>query len=126
MKLTRKTNNIIFWIATVALALFILPGLFFMGSEMAVKGMAHVWLTDAVWLQQLVGFGAPLAILLILIPQIPTRLKERAYVGLGCICIGAFWAHAQLGDPISAILMPVATFAVLLISYLTWHKKIGN
>jgi hypothetical protein len=49
-----KGAKIAFWISTVALALFILPGLFFMNSDMANEGMAHVGLTSAVWLQQLV------------------------------------------------------------------------
>ena len=48
-----KTTKIIYRIATLALAVFILPGLFFMNSEMAIEGMKHVGLTDAVRLQQL-------------------------------------------------------------------------
>ncbi len=121
-----KTAKISYWVATIALALFTLPWLFFMGSEAAVEWMKHVGLTDAVWLQQLIGFWAPLAILLILIPKIPNRLKEWAYVGIGCIYIGAFWAHVQLGDPISAIAMPVVTFAILLVSYLGWHRMMES
>jgi hypothetical protein len=38
-----------------------------MNSEMAKEGMAAVKLTDAVWLQQLAGYGQPLAILLIIL-----------------------------------------------------------
>lgn len=126
MKLSPKAARIIFWISTVALALFILPGLFFMNSEMAVEGMAHVWLTDAVWLQQLLGYASPLAILAILIPQIPHRLKERAYAGLGFIYIGAFWAHLSLGHPVSEVFMPVVTFVVLAVSYAAWHTLVDK
>lgn len=122
MKLTRKQIKIIYRTTTIALTLFILPGLFFMNGEMAKAGMAHVGLTDAVWLQQLIGFGGPIAILLILIPQVCARVKEWAYVGLGCIYIGAFWAHVQLGDPISMVIMPVITFAILYTSYMMRHK----
>ncbi len=49
-----KAAKITYWISTIALALFILPGLFFMNSPEAVEGMAKVGLTSAVWLQQLV------------------------------------------------------------------------
>jgi DoxX-like family len=122
MKITTKQAHIIFRITTIALALFILPWLFFMNSDMAKEGMAHVGLTNAVWLQQLVGYGTPLAILLILIPGVWTRLKEWSYVGLGLIYIGAFWAHLQLGDAFSMVLMPMVMFAVLLVSYLMWHR----
>lgn len=119
-----KASKISYRVASIVLALFILPGLYFMDSEAAVEWMKHVGLTDAVWLQQLIGFWAPLAILLILIPKIPHRLKEWAYVWLGCIYLGALWAHIQLGDPLSAIAMPIVTFAILLVSYLGWHGMV--
>lgn len=94
-----------------------------MNSPEAVAGMAKVWLTNAVWLQQLLGFGSPLAILFILIPGVWNRLKEWSYVGIGCIYIGALWAHISidgLANPMTYA--PVVTFAVLLTSYLAWHK----
>jgi len=43
---------------------------------------------------------------------------------LGCIYLGALWAHIQLGDPLSAIAMPIVTFAILLVSYLGWHGMV--
>jgi hypothetical protein len=93
-----------------------------MNSEMAKQGLAHVGLTNALWLQQILGIASPLAILLILIPGVWNRLKEWSYVGIGIIYIGAFWAHIQLHDSISMIIMPIVTFAILLTSYLCWHK----
>lgn len=122
-----KTTKIIYRVATLALALFILPGLFFMNSEMAIEGLKHVGLTDAVWLQQLLGRASPVAIIGILIESFYTRpcltrLKERAYAGLAFVYIGAFWAHLQLGDPMSMVIMPVVTFVVLMVSYCMWHK----
>lgn len=124
-----KTTKVIYRIATIALALFILPGLFFMNSEMAVEGMKHVQLTDAIWLQQLIGYASPLAILAIIIAHllpkvICPRLKEWAYAGLSFVYIGAFWAHLQLGDPISMVIMPLVTFAILMVSYCMWHKML--
>ena len=67
MLMSLKTTKIIYRIATIALALFILPGLFFINSKMAVKGMRHVGLTDAIRLQQLLGYASPVAILTILL-----------------------------------------------------------
>ena len=122
-----KTTKIIYRIATIALALFILPGLFYMNSEMAIEGMKHVGLTDAVWLQQLLGRASPVAIIGILIESFYSRpclriLKEWAYAGLAFVYVGAFWAHVQLGDTIAMIVMPLVTFAVLMVSHCTWHK----
>lgn len=121
-----KTAKILYRVATIALALFILPGLFFMNSEMAIEGMKHVGLTDAKWLQQLLGYASPLAILAILIPKIPNHLKEWAYAGLAFVYIWAFRAHFQLWDPISATIMPVVTFAILMVSHYCRHRMSNN
>lgn len=124
-----KTITISYRVATIALALFILPGLFFMNSEMAIEGLKHVGLTEAVRLQQLLGYASPVAILAIIIgdfyPQaIVSRLKERAYAGLAFVYLGAFWAHYSSGHPVSEILMPLVTFAVLMVSYYMWHERL--
>jgi hypothetical protein len=126
--MSSKTITIAYRVATILLALFILPGLFFMNSEMAVEGMKHVQLSDAVWLQQLLGHASPLAIIGILIADFigsvrALRLKEWAYAGLSFVYIGAFWAHFQLGDPINSTIMPVVAFAILMVSYFAWHAR---
>ncbi len=117
-----KTAKILYRITTIALALFILPGLFFMNSDMAVEGMKHVGLENARWLQQLLGWASPLAILTILIPHRYTHLKEWAYAWLAFVYIWAFRAHLQLGDTPAEIAMPVVTFVVLMVSHAMWHK----
>lgn len=124
-----KTIKIIYRVATIALALFILPGLYFMNSEMAVEGMKHVWLTEAVRLQQMLWYASPIAILAIIIwsflPNvIVPRVKEWAYAGLAFIYIGAFWAHFQLGDTPAEIAMPIVVFLVLMVSYCMWHRML--
>lgn len=98
-----------------------------MNSEMAVEGMKHVGLENAKWLQQLLGYASPLAILAIIVGSfapkvICSQLKEWAYAGLGFIYIGAFWAHVQLGDTPAEIAIPVVTFVVLAVSYCMWHR----
>lgn len=126
-----KTTKIIYWISTLLLAWFILPGVFFMNSELAIEGMKNVWLTEVVRLQQLVWYGAPIAILAILLGNffpkiIRPELKEWAYAGLGFIYIGAFWAHLQLSHTPAEIIMPIVTFVVLMLSHYTWHKLTDN
>lgn len=116
-----KTAKVLYWVTTILLALFILPGLFFMDSELAKEGMAHV--QAPLRLGQLAGWGQPLAILLILIPGAWKRLKEWAYVGLGLVYIGAFYAHLTIdGVANMNTIMALGLFAVLLVSYVCWHK----
>jgi hypothetical protein len=40
--MSTKTAKIVFWVSTIILALFILPGLFYMNSELAQEGTAHL------------------------------------------------------------------------------------
>lgn len=95
--MSHNTTRIIYRIATVLLAGFHLPGLFFMNSEMAIEGMKHVQVDGIIWLQQILGYAGPLATLALIIPTIvPNRLKERAYAGLAFMYMGAFWAHYSL------------------------------
>lgn len=126
LTMNTKTAKILYRVATILLAAFILPGLFFMDSEMAKEGMIAVQLNETVWLQQLLGYASPIAILAILIPKIPNWLKEWAYAGLAFVYIGAFRAHFSLWDPVSATAMPIVTFVILMISYFCRHKVIDN
>jgi hypothetical protein len=121
--MSTKTTKIIYWIATILIAAFTLPGLFFMNSEMAVEGIKNVGLEGVTRLQQLLGYAPSLAVLAILfLPKSQSHLKEWAYAGLAFVYIGAFWAHVQLGQTAAEIAMPVVTFIVLMTSHYMWHK----
>lgn len=119
-----KTTKIIYWVATVLLALFVLPGVFYLNSEMAKEGMLHIGAPAR--LGHLVGYGQPLGMLLVLLPWTIARLKEWAYVGLGIIYIGALYAHLVVDGFVWMSFTPVITFALLLISYITRHKLIDT
>jgi hypothetical protein len=45
---------------------------------------------------------------------------------LAFVYIGAFRAHFQIWDPISATIMPVVTFAILMLSHYSWHTIINK
>lgn len=125
--MSTKTAKIVFWVSTIILALFILPGLFYMNSELAKEGTAHVWLASAPWLWHLAWFGQPLGILLILIPGVWKRLKEWAYVALWIVYLSALYAHAYVdGVFTSATAMPLVVFWILVASYVAWHKMNEN
>lgn len=120
--MSSKTIRIVYRIATALIALFHIPGIFFMNSEMAIEGMKHVQLGNIIWLQQILWYAGPLAALALIVPQyVHPRLKERAYAWLTFMYSGAFWAHFSLGHPISEIIMPLVTLMVLMISYAARH-----
>ncbi|WP_256007154.1 MULTISPECIES: DoxX family protein [Pedobacter] len=118
-----KTTKIIYWVSTGLLALFILPGIFFMNSPMAKEGTAHLQIPD--WLAMTVGIGQFIGGLILIIPGLPVRLKEWGYTALGIVYISALIGHLSVDGPIAASFMPLVTFFVLLISYLTYHKLRG-
>ena len=54
---------------------------------------------------------------------LPFRLvKEVAYIGLSISFISGFLAHVTVGDPTFNIVYPLIILALLVISYVTYHK----
>jgi hypothetical protein len=119
-----KTIKIIYWITTVLLALFILPGIFFMNTPMALEGTQHLGLPH--WFHVEASIGTFIGGLILIIPKLPSRLKEWAYVALGIVYISALIAHLSVDGVVPMSFMPVAVFAILLISYLCYHKLLKH
>ena len=117
-----KTIKIIYWTSTALLALFILPGIFFINSPMAKEGMNHLSLPH--WFAMEVGIGSFIGGLILIIPKLPPRLKEWNYVALGIVYISAFIAHLSVDGLIPMSFQPLVTFAILLTSYVFYHKQL--
>jgi|SRR5690606_453195 hypothetical protein len=57
----------------------------------------------------------------------PFRLaKETAYIGLSISFVSAVIAHIVVGDPTFNILYPVFILAILVVSYMAYHKLSGS
>ncbi len=119
-----KSIKIIYWITTVLLALFILPGIFFLNSPMAAEGTKHVGIPH--WLHMEAGIGSFIGGLILIIPGLPPRLKEWAYVAFGILYLSAFTAHLSVDGVIPMSFGPLVAFAILLISYLCYHRILKN
>ncbi|HWE94769.1 MAG TPA: DoxX family protein [Tepidisphaeraceae bacterium] len=63
-----------------------------------------------------------LGVLAFLLPGVPRKAKEFAYFGFGLTFVSASIAHASSGDAIWLRLDPLIFFAVLLVSYLSFHR----
>lgn len=70
----KKSDKIIYRIFTVAIALFILPGIFFMNTPAAIEGPKHLGIPA--WLAMEVGIASFIGGLLIALPRFGSRLKE--------------------------------------------------
>ena len=114
-----KTTKIIYWITTSIICLFASTAIF-MNSKMAIEGTTHLGIPR--WLGLEVSIGQLIGLVLLIVPAIPARLKEWAYVGFGILYITATIAHIAVGDPFSNTIMANVFFGLLLISYTSFHK----
>ncbi len=114
-----KSTKIIYWITTSIICLFASSAIF-MNSKMAIEGSTHLGIPR--WLGLEVSIGQLIGLVLLIIPAVPARLKEWAYVGFGILYITATVAHIAVGDPLNNTIMAIVFFILLLVSYTSFHK----
>jgi len=114
-----KSTKIIYWITTSIICLFASSAIF-MNSKMAIEGTTHLGIPR--WLGLEVSIGQLIGLVLLIIPAVPARLKEWAYVGFGILYITATVAHIAVGDPLNNTIMAIVFFILLLVSYTSSHK----
>lgn len=115
-----KKNKIIYWVSTAILALFILPGIFFIKSKMALEGTAHLGLP--MWFHWELSIGKFIGGLILIFPFFPKRLKEWAYVAFGIDSISAFIAIVSVDGATGMWWSPIIIFIILIVSYVSFHK----
>ena len=118
----KKRNKIIYWIATVWLAL----GMFSTGLVQLLKVESEVNNITAlgfpVYLLTILGTWKMLGVLAVLIPGFPL-LKEWAYAGFFFAMSGATFSRIAAGDPVSAIF---PSLFLLLLTFISWYFRPAN
>ncbi len=114
-----KTTKIIYWVTTGIICLFASTAIF-MNSEMAIEGTKHVGIPR--WLGLEISIGQLIGLVLLIVPAVPARIKEWAYVGFGILYISAVIAHVAINDPLGNTIMAIVFFGLLLVSYISFHK----
>jgi|TARA_R110000850_G_scaffold30630_2_gene84153 hypothetical protein len=116
-----KTTKIIFWASTILIFLFqgVMPALTG-NTEMAKEGLRHLGYPDyfgtALTVAKILG-----AIVLIL-PQLPKRVKEWAYAGFTFDFIFAAISLWAVDGFSGEVFFPIIVLAVLMVSYFSYHK----
>jgi hypothetical protein len=114
-----KANKIIYWIATIWLAL----GMLSTAAVQLFKGktgrggldsMTH--LGYPVYLLALLGVCKVLGVVVILIPKFPL-LKEWAYAGFFFIMSGAIVSHIASGDPMNELYPALLLLVLVAVSW---------
>ena len=115
-----KTTKIVYWVTTGIIFLFSL-GATQMNSQMAIDGAKHLLIPRYLGLE--VSIGQLIGLVLLIVPAVPARFKEWAYVGYGIMYLTALNAHLAVGDAfIPNGIMAILFFGLLLTSYISFHK----
>jgi uncharacterized membrane protein YphA (DoxX/SURF4 family) len=117
-----KRNKIIYWIATIWLALGMLAtgaGQLFKAKEGQGGADMIVHLGYPVYLLAILGIWKTLGAITVLIPKFPL-LKEWAYAGFFFVMSGAIFSHIAIGDPISAIF---PSLLLLILTVVSWYSR---
>jgi hypothetical protein len=114
-----KRNKIIFWVATVWLAL----GMTSTGIVQLIKMDEEVTnftnLGYPIYLMTIIGTWKLLGVIAILIPKYPL-LKEWAYAGFFFAMSGAIISHLAIGDEATTLFGPTL---LLILTLISWYLR---
>ncbi len=116
-----KTTKIIFWITTGLIFLFegVMPALTSQ-TELAKEGIRHLGYPEY--------FGVMLTVfkvlgsIVLILPNLPRKIKEWAYAGFAFDFIAACVSHWAVDGLNGLTFFPLIVFAVLIISYVQYDK----
>lgn len=123
-QLLMKKNKLIYWTSTTLIALFegVLPALTSQ-TELAKEGIRHLGYPEYFG-NALVVFKI-LGVLVLVIPQVPKRLKEWAYAGFTFNFLFAAISHGAVDGINGQTFFPLVVLGVLLLSYRSYHQLEG-
>jgi len=117
-----KRNKIIYWIATIWLAL----GMVSTGAVQLFKGKTGTGGVDSIthlgypiYFLTLLGIWKVLGATAVLLPKFPL-LKEWAYAGFFFVISGALFSHIAVGDSMSEI-FPALLLLILILA--SWYFR---
>jgi hypothetical protein len=116
-----KKTLIIYWTATILIFLFqgVLTAVTSQAAE-TKDAFRHFGYPD--YFMTMLNIFKGLGVLALIIPQVPGRIKEWAYAGFGIDFIAAFVSIWVVDGLSLNVLFPLVTFAVLIVSYVNYHK----
>jgi len=114
-----KTNKVIYWIATIFLAVGMLAGglqqLLQVGGYVAI--ITHLGYPK--YFMSIIGAWKVLGVITILIPGVRT-LKEWAYAGFFFVMSGAVISHLAMGETIKDI---YPSLTLLIMTVISWYFR---
>ncbi|HTE48589.1 MAG TPA: DoxX family protein [Candidatus Paceibacterota bacterium] len=116
-----KKAKIIFWITTTIIFLFegVLVA-FTSQTEFAKEGIRHLGYPD--YFGSMFAVFKVLGTLSLIIPKVPSRIKEWAYAGFGIDFISAFVSIMIVDGFGFGAILPLIFLGLLVLSYINYHK----
>jgi hypothetical protein len=125
--ISAKKDRIIYWTTTsIVLAVMVFSIInftFLQGVPFPEGGFVHLHLPNYFRIE--LTIAKTLGVLALLIPSVPTKIKEFAYFGFGITLLSAIIAHFSVGDASRSVLFildPLGFFVVLVVSYVYFEK----
>jgi len=117
-----KKNKILYWAATGLIALMMVFSAYsYIAKPEIEAAFKHLGFPDYFRIE--LAVAKILGALVLIIPQIPVKIKEWAYAGFGITFISAAIAHISSGDPANIVTMPIIFLIVLIVSNIYLYKK---
>jgi hypothetical protein len=91
-------------------------------TDLAKEGIRHLGYPDYFGVL-IVGFRI-CGVIALIFPQIPARIKEWAYAGFAIEFLSASISNMIVDGLTFNFIVPLIVMAVLLLSYLSFHKKL--
>lgn len=115
-----KRDKIIYWIVTGFLSLsLVLAGYMYLTSPVMAAGFKHFGFP--VFFRRELGVAKMIASLVLILPFIPPRIKEWAYIGVAIVFTSAFIAHVSV-DGITTTLSVVISFGFWAASFIYFNR----
>jgi len=115
----KKTNKIIYWIATIWLALGMLSTGIVQLLKMKEEVAMFTHLGYPIYLLVILGIWKILGVVAVLIPKFPL-LKEWAYAGFLFAMSGAIFSHLAAGDGAKEYFGPTL---LLILTVISWYFR---
>lgn len=117
---TPKRNKIIYWVATLWLALGMAStGIVQLLQVKEEVEMITVDLGYPVYFLTLLGVWKLLGVLAVLVPKYPV-VKEWAYAGFFFAMSGAMYSHIASGNPVTDLAPPLL---LLILTVVSWYYR---
>jgi hypothetical protein len=116
-----KKYKIIYWVTTslVAIGMLLSAYQYFNGTYMA-EAYKQMGYPD--FLRVEIGIAKIIGAIVLLLPALPSKIKEWAYVGFGILFFSATLTHFLLKDPTERIITPFVFLVLLIVSNIYYSK----